>query len=201
MISTSSCNLWLQTFFFFFCTLWWARTQPSTHTFKMSFGSSYITANCKNPLQNPEEPILNMSKAELIISFRKLGSSSRFLVRGEGTFVDTMGQMPKCENCPRASSPPKPRSYHLIPLPLKSRSYDFLLRLYFISVASVPFVLLPQLTPALVRLHPCYPLPLPQSSYWSLWVLEGSFADLYSQLWRVLSKTQLCWFLIDDESL
>lgn len=65
---------------FFFCTLWWARTQPSTHTFKMSFGCSYKTANCKNPLQNPEEPILNMSKAELIISFRKLGSSSRFLV-------------------------------------------------------------------------------------------------------------------------
>lgn len=115
MKSTSSCNLWLQTYFFFFCTLWWARTQPSTHTFKMSFGSSYKTANYKNPLKNPEEPILNMSKAELSISFHKLGSSSRFLVCGEGTFVDTMSQMPKCENCPKASPPLKPRSSYLSP--------------------------------------------------------------------------------------
>lgn len=42
----------------------------------------------------------------------------------------------------------------------KSLSYNFLLWLSFISVASVPFVLLPQPTPALVRLRPCQLLPL-----------------------------------------
>lgn len=128
----------------FFCTLWWACTQPSIHTFKMSFGSSYETANCKNPLKNPEEPILNMSEAELIISLHKLGSSSRFLVCGEGTFVDTMSRMTKCENGPRLFPPPKPRSYHLIPLPPESLSYHFLLWLSLTSVASP----LPTFTPA-----------------------------------------------------
>lgn len=173
----------------------------------MSLGSSYKTANCKNPLTNPEEPILNMSEAELIISLHKLGSSSRFLVCGEGTFVDTMSRMTKCENGPRLFPPPKPRSYHLIPLPPESLSYHFLLWLSFPSVASVPFVRLPQPTPALVRLRPCQAPPLPTFTPATVLpiglfgFLEGSFADLFSQLRRVLSKTQLGWFLIDDESL
>lgn len=45
----------------------------------MSFRSSYETANYKYPLKNPDEPILNMSKAELIILLQKLDSPSQSL--------------------------------------------------------------------------------------------------------------------------
>lgn len=128
----------------------WAGAQPCTHIFKLAADPHIKLPTWKHPLRNPREPILNVSKAELIISLQTLCALSV----GRGTLIDTMSQLKNVRIVPRFFPPLKPLSYHPVPLSLKSPFRSGLLP--FLSVA-----LIPQLATASVRPHPCRPLSLP----------------------------------------
>lgn len=104
MIPAPSCNLWIQTDFSHIREL---EPSQAPTSLKWAAGPHIKLSTWKYPLQNPREPILNVSKAELIISLQTLCALS--VVRG--TLIVTMSQLKNVRIVPRLFPPLKQASF------------------------------------------------------------------------------------------